>query len=60
VAFWVRDIEKRCADLRPRGVELYSEPQLFDIEGYGKVNVVYYRDPDGTTLELMDSISGGF
>src|SRR5215831_7810861 len=32
VAFWVKDIEKRCADLRVRGVELYSEPQLFDIE----------------------------
>jgi catechol 2,3-dioxygenase-like lactoylglutathione lyase family enzyme len=59
VAFWVKDIEKTCADLRARGVELYSEPQLFDIEGYGRVKAVYFRDPDGTTLELMESLSGG-
>jgi catechol 2,3-dioxygenase-like lactoylglutathione lyase family enzyme len=58
VAFWVKDIEKTCAELRARGVELYSEPQLFDLEGYGSVKAVYFRDPDGTTLELMQSLKG--
>jgi glyoxylase I family protein len=58
VAFWVKDIEKTCAELRARGVEFYSPPQLFDLEGegYGKVKAVYFRDPDGTTLELLQNV----
>jgi len=56
VAFWVKDIEKTHEELRARGVEFYSAPQLFDIEGYGRVKAVYFRDPDGTTLELMQSL----
>ena len=59
VAFWVEDIEKTCDALRAKGVELYSPPQLFDLEGegYGKVKAVYFRDPDGTTLELMQEVA---
>lgn len=56
VAFWVKDIEKTYRELRERGVEFYSAPQLFDIEGYGRVKAVYFWDPDGTTLELMQSL----
>ena len=57
VAFWVKDIDKTYEDLRAKGVEFYSAPQLFDLEGegYGKVKAVYFRDPDGTTLELMQN-----
>ncbi|MGH7963128.1 MAG: VOC family protein [Candidatus Binatia bacterium] len=56
VAFWVKDIEKTYADLRERGVQFYSPPALFEIEGYGKAKAVYFRDPDGTTLELLQSL----
>ncbi len=53
VAFWVKDIEKVCTDLEARGVEFYSPPQLFDVGEEGKVKAVYFWDPDGTTLELV-------
>lgn len=58
VAFWVKDIEKTYAELKAKGVEFYSPPQLFDLggEGYGKVKAVYFRDLDGTTLELMQNM----
>jgi len=56
VAFWVKDIEKTYADLRARGVKFYSAPQLFDLEGYGKAKAVYFWDPDGTTLELLQNV----
>ena len=57
VAFWVKDIEKTYQELRAKGVDFYSAPQLFDLEGegYGKVKAVYFRDLDGTTLELMQN-----
>ena len=55
VAFWVKDIEKIYADLKAHGVPFYSAPQLFDLDGY-KVKAVYFRDPDGTTLELLQSV----
>jgi len=56
VAFWVKDIEKTYADLRERGVQFYSPPALFDLEEYGKAKAVYFRDPDGTTLELIQNV----
>jgi catechol 2,3-dioxygenase-like lactoylglutathione lyase family enzyme len=56
VAFWVKDMDMMCKELRAHGVEFYSSPQLFELEGYGKVKVVYFRDPDGTTLELLQNV----
>ena len=55
VAFWVQDIEKIYADLKAQGVSFYSPPQLFELESY-KVKAVYFRDPDGTTLELIQNV----
>jgi glyoxylase I family protein len=55
VAFWVKDIEKSYTDLRAQGVQFYSSPQLFDLDGY-KAKAVYFRDPDGTTLELIQRV----
>src|SRR5262249_21273975 len=52
VAFWVDDIEKVHEELRTKGVEFYSKPQLFEFDGY-KAKAVYFLDPDGTTLELI-------
>lgn len=56
VAFWVKDMDTMYKELRAHGVEFYSAPQLFELEGYGKVKVVYFRDPDGTTLELLQNV----
>lgn len=56
VAFWVKDMDAMYQKLQGHGVEFYSSPQLFELEGYGKVKVVYFRDPDGTTLELLQSV----
>ena len=56
VAFWVKDIEKSYEELRTKGVAFYSRPQLFALEGYGKVKAVYFCDPDGTTLELVQVV----
>ncbi len=56
VAFWVRDIEETYTELRERGVKFLSAPQLFELEGYGKAKDVYFWDPDGTTLELLQSV----
>jgi len=56
VAFWVRDIEQTYTELRERGVKFLSPPQLFELEGYGKAKAVYFWDPDGTTLELIQNV----
>jgi glyoxylase I family protein len=56
VAFWVQDIEKTYEELCAKGVEFYSPPQLFALEGYGKAKAVYFWDPDGTTLELIQMV----
>ena len=56
VAFWVKDLENTYAELLAKGVKFYSAPQLFELEGYGKVKAVYFWDPDGTTLELLQSL----
>jgi len=56
VAFWVDDIERVHTDLQARGVEFYSTPQLFELGGY-KAKAVYFLDPDGTTLELIQTVA---
>jgi glyoxylase I family protein len=56
VAFWVRDIEQTYAELGTRGVKFLSPPQLFELEGYGKAKAVYFWDPDGTILELIQNV----
>jgi len=56
IAFWVDDIEGVHAELEAKGVEFYSKPQLFEFDGY-KAKAVYFLDPDGTTLELIQTVS---
>ncbi len=36
-----------------------GEPQLFDFTkyGFGKSKALYFKDPDGIILELMEKIS---
>jgi len=55
VAFTVDDIEAVYAELQAKGVEFYSPPQLFELGGY-KAKAVYFLDPDGTTLELIQNV----
>ena len=52
----VTRLEQTYRELRNREVEFYSPPQLFALAGYGKVKAVYFWDPDGTTLELLQTV----
>ena len=58
VCFEVTDIEAEYQRLSQLGVEFLSEPQYFDFSnyGFGKSKAVYFKDPDGITLELIESI----
>jgi catechol 2,3-dioxygenase-like lactoylglutathione lyase family enzyme len=47
LAFAVDDLERACADLRSRGVEIGIEPRDFP---WGRS--AYLRDPDGRLVEL--------
>lgn len=58
VCFHVDDIEKTYLDLKEKGVEFISAPQYFDFtdQGFGKSKAVYFKDPDGIILELLEPI----
>jgi catechol 2,3-dioxygenase-like lactoylglutathione lyase family enzyme len=48
----VPDVWAAYRDLKAKGVEFVSEPVSFDLE-WGIVYVVFFKDPDGFVLELM-------
>ena len=50
--FGVPDVWAAYKDLSKKGVEFVSEPVSFDLE-WGIVYVVFFKDPDGFILELM-------
>lgn len=50
--FGVPDVWAAYTDLTSKGVEFVSEPVSFDLE-WGIVYVVFFKDPDGFILELM-------
>ncbi len=52
MAFNVTDLDGMCAKLKEMGLEFYSEPQSVR----GAMKVVYFKDPDGVTLELMEDL----
>ncbi len=58
VCFQVDNIEKTYRDLKEKGVEFLSEPQAFDFssQGFGKSIAVYFKDPDGIILELIEEV----
>lgn len=58
LCFYVEDIDKVYEALKAKGVEFLSEPQFFNLEnqGFGKSKAVYFKDPDGIILELMQEI----
>jgi len=55
VSFLVSNIDGLYEQLRVKGVQFHCPPQLFAGEGY-RVKATYFRDPDGTILELMEEM----
>ena len=58
ICFLVEDIDTVYTSLKSKGVEFISEPQFFDLtsQGFGKSKAVYFKDPDGIILELLQPI----
>ena len=58
ICFRVQDIDAVYAHLVEKGVECLSAPQAFDFtaSGFGKSRAIYFRDPDGIILELMQAL----
>jgi catechol 2,3-dioxygenase-like lactoylglutathione lyase family enzyme len=50
--FGVPDLDQTYAELSAKGVEFVSEPVTFDL-GWGILDVVFLKDPDGFVLELV-------
>ena len=59
ICFKVDDIELVYEELSEKGVEFISKPQFFDFtsQGFGKSKAVYFKDPDGIILELLEPIA---
>ena len=58
ICFITDDIWSEYRRMRDLGVEFLSEPQPFDFtrEGFGRSLAVYFRDPDGIVMELVQNI----
>lgn len=58
ICFLTDDIDREYRRLCDLGVEFLSKPQDFDFtaDGFGKSKAVYFKDPDGIILELMQSL----
>jgi catechol 2,3-dioxygenase-like lactoylglutathione lyase family enzyme len=59
LAMQVDDIEGEYTRMRERGVEFVSEPVPIRL-GATMIKIVFFRDPDGTLLELIELASGGW
>lgn len=59
LCFSVEDIDQEYQRLIALGVEFLSPPQTFDSRqyGFGISRAVYFRDPDGNILELIQPLS---
>lgn len=58
VCFQVPDIDAAYETLIQKGVEFISPPQYFDFtpDGFSKSKAVYFKDPDGIVLELLEEL----
>jgi len=52
ICFGVPDMAQAYQELKAEGVKFVSEPVSFDL-GWAVVHVVFFEDPDGYILELM-------
>lgn len=59
VCFYVKDMDYVYDYLKESQVEFLSEPQFFDFskDGFGKSKAVYFKDPDGIILELIEDMN---
>lgn len=59
ICFKTDDIDREYKRLKEKGVEFISEPQSFDFSdiGMGKSKAVYFKDQDGTILELIEELA---
>lgn len=58
VCFYTDDIDRDYEALVKAGVDCLSAPQTFDSTeyGFGKSRAIYFRDPDGIILELIQPV----
>jgi catechol 2,3-dioxygenase-like lactoylglutathione lyase family enzyme len=56
IALHTSHLQKTYEELKSRGIEFYSEPQVLQSVG-GSSLFVCFEDPDGTVLELIESRS---
>lgn len=58
LCFYVSDVDSIYEKLSDKGIEFLSKPQYFDYtsQGFGKSKAIYFKDPDGIILELMERI----
>ena len=58
ICFKTDDIETVYKHLINNGVQCLSKPQNFDFtkDGFSKSKAIYFKDPDGIILELMEYI----
>ena len=58
LCFMTDNIDNEYNRLKSLGVEFLSSPQTFDSTeyGFGKSRAVYFYDPDGNILELIQSV----
>jgi catechol 2,3-dioxygenase-like lactoylglutathione lyase family enzyme len=59
LAMQVDDIEGEYRQMRERGIEFLSEPTAI-LLGATTIKIVFFRDPDGTLLELVELANGGW
>lgn len=58
VCVHVDDIWSAYEDLRKKGAEFFAEPFHIDDGPLAGCSFVYFRDPDGITLELFQAAAG--
>ena len=58
ICFETDDIWEEYRRMKELGVEFLSEPQEFDFTpyGFGKSMALYFKDPDGIILELIEKM----
>ena len=57
IAIGTSDLEADMAELKAHGVEFLSEPATVELAGRPASRFVCFKDPDGTILELVESLS---
>ena len=58
ICFASDDLWKEYDRMKALGVEFLSEPQEFDFtkDGFGKSLAIYFKDPDGIIMEMMQAL----